>query len=179
MTHDDDKPFWRHGLPECRHILATPVRVPSGVREQCPVCGKLDSVRLRLTDHLGAFPANDDKAKRWANARVEAGRAAMVTAQKKFVIKKAARKAENQQWFDLYGDFLKNPAWASMRSFVLARDGARCQASLPGCTVGATQVHHKAYALHRAIGMQPAFDLVAVCKFCHEKITEGERSTRK
>lgn len=179
MTTDDDKPYWKHGLPRCDHATAQAVRVPSGVREQCPACGKLDSVRLRLTDHPNAAPADDAAAKRWADARVAAGVAAMTASQKKFVIKKASKTEANRQWFDNYADFLKTPAWQAMRGFVLTRDNGVCQAFLPGCHRRASEVHHRAYDLHRAIGMQPAFDLVAICSFCHAEITKAERAAKK
>mgnify|MGYP002392504925 CR=1 FL=1 len=66
-----------------------------------------------------------------------------------------------------YGAYLASPAWAERRAKVLRRDGGICQACLER---RATDVHHLNY---RRFGREPAFDLVAVCRQCHDEIHEA------
>lgn len=66
-----------------------------------------------------------------------------------------------------YVDYLKTPDWAQKRAKVLERDAWRCQACLEAKAV---QVHHRRYA--KNLEDQPLFDLISVCRPCHEKIHE-------
>lgn len=88
--------------------------------------------------------------------------------------------AERQRIFELgrdvlrseYYDYRQTPAWDRRRKAILERDGHRCQARLDGCLDRATQAHHLTYD-HR--GNEPLFDLVAVCRPCHEEITRMDQ----
>ena len=59
------------------------------------------------------------------------------------------------------------PDWQQKRAAVLLRDRNNCQSRLPGCAFHATHVHHLTYS---HLGDEPLFDLIAVCKPCHERI---------
>lgn len=91
--------------------------------------------------------------------------------------------AERQRVFEMgrqvvrseYYDYLETETWARRRKFVLERDEYRCQAQLDGCLGRATQVHHLTYD-HR--GNEPLFDLVAICRPCHERITRMDQEKR-
>ena len=66
-----------------------------------------------------------------------------------------------------------NQEWQRMRRFVLARAGNKCEAYLDGCEVRASQVHHLRYNVaddNTHVGGEPAWDLRAVCRNCHESI---------
>jgi 5-methylcytosine-specific restriction endonuclease McrA len=44
---------------------------------------------------------------------------------------------------------------------------------MDGCQSRATQVHHLTY---RHLGNEPLFELMAICRDCHEQLTEMDRS---
>lgn len=75
-------------------------------------------------------------------------------------------------WWDWYRGYLAGPIWREKRRRVLLRDGYFCQACHER---NATQVHHNTY---RYVGMEPDFDLVAVCESCHDSLTEADRERR-
>ena len=67
----------------------------------------------------------------------------------------------------IYSDYLLSPEWAKRREKVLRRANGICE----GCgEARATQVHHKTYD---HIYNEPLFDLVAICKACHESIHQA------
>ena len=63
-----------------------------------------------------------------------------------------------------YRQYLESPKWAMLRDAVLKRDKYLCQ----GCLKSrATQAHHLTY---KHIFHELAFELIAVCPDCHEKL---------
>jgi len=82
-----------------------------------------------------------------------------------FQAKKAGEQAaQSAEWWAAYTEYLKTDKWRLKSRKVLERDGHLCQACL---TRQATQAHHLTYA---RVFNEPLFDLVAVCKPCHEKL---------
>lgn len=78
-------------------------------------------------------------------------------------------EAENAAWWAWYNDYLLSPAWREKSAAVIRRAGGVCEA----CgTARATQAHHVTY---RHVGAEPLFDLRAVCRPCHDRITEMDR----
>ena len=75
----------------------------------------------------------------------------------------------DDSWWDWYRGYLAGPVWREKRRRVLLRDGYFCQACHERT---ATQVHHLSY---RYVGMEPDFDLVAVCEPCHAALTDADR----
>jgi 5-methylcytosine-specific restriction endonuclease McrA len=73
-------------------------------------------------------------------------------------------EAERQRWWSQYREYMAGPAWADLRARVLKRDGGLCQGCL---TVEATDVHHTTY---RNFGCEFAFELVSLCRKCHDRI---------
>jgi 5-methylcytosine-specific restriction endonuclease McrA len=76
-------------------------------------------------------------------------------------------------WFKKHGAYLRSPQWKAKAGMVMRRDGFVCQACLQN---PATQVHHLTYDRW---GHEPLFDLVAVCKPCHDTITAISRGELK
>jgi len=87
--------------------------------------------------------------------------------------KKAAKKKE--KWMQEYNKYLQSPEWHEKRMCVLRRDKHLCQCCLNAM---ATQVHHKSYEFVDLNGSEPAFDLVAICTPCHEKIEQMKRNMK-
>lgn len=63
-----------------------------------------------------------------------------------------------------YEEYLATPNWAEKRGLVMSRDNGTCQACLKEA---ATEVHHLTYD---RIFSEPLFDLVAICRGCHEQL---------
>lgn len=183
----DERKRWRHGLPRCAHRDAAVVTVTTAagaraVRWQCSGCGKIDSTVLRLADYPDAPPANAETAAAWLALDAEARAAAGDLAKQRYAMRQAAKPLDSADWFAEYSDYLDGDEWQRLRSIVLARDGHRCQAALPGCTRTASQVHHRselrAYSYHRRLGTAPAFACASVCEPCHRQLTEADRAER-
>lgn len=63
-----------------------------------------------------------------------------------------------------YEEYLASDKWARKRKAILERDKGLCQACLKR---QATEVHHLTY---ERIFDEPMFDLVAICRPCHERL---------
>ena len=76
------------------------------------------------------------------------------------------KRANSQQWWDAYRQYLTTTEWRERRWRVMQRAGYICE----GCgTERATQVHHLTYD---RVGREMLFDLVAICDDCHHSIHE-------
>lgn len=69
-----------------------------------------------------------------------------------------------------YSEYLKSEKWHDKRQRVLERDGYLCQACRKR---RAKQVHHITY---ERIFDEPLFDLVAICKTCHDHLHDRSES---
>ena len=82
------------------------------------------------------------------------------------------RAEENRRWWAWFRAYLESPAWAARRRAVLSRARGCCEAC--GWRP-ATQVHHLTYD---HVGNEPLWELRAICKTCHDPITEQDRRRR-
>jgi len=68
--------------------------------------------------------------------------------------------------------------WRKIRQQVLERDLYECQLQQPGCLWAATEVHHKAgiaaSGLARGAYEDEVSACVAVCKPCHDKVSQRQ-----
>ena len=81
------------------------------------------------------------------------------------------KNEENERWWSAYGKYLKSPEWREKRRLVIARD-VECQACLKAPAV---QAHHLTYA---NVTEEPLYELVGVCKRCHDQITKQNRERK-
>lgn len=80
--------------------------------------------------------------------------------------KKQLHEKNTRDFQEKYSEYLKSEKWMELRSVVLDRDEHLCQ----GCLKEeATQVHHLTY---ENVFNELAFQLISVCKDCHNKIHE-------
>jgi hypothetical protein len=86
------------------------------------------------------------------------------------VVDRAVR-AQRDDWWAWYRDYLETPKWKRKRIAVIKRDQV-CKACE---TRPAVQAHHLSYA---RVGDEPLFDLVGVCLECHKKLHARRRSIR-
>jgi hypothetical protein len=87
----------------------------------------------------------------------------------------AQRTERSIEWFAAHNEYLKTPEWKDKQRRVFARDNMQCRAGLPGCTRRAEQAHHLTYDHWQN---EPLFDLISVCKHCHDEITRMDRERR-
>jgi hypothetical protein len=127
-------------------------------RMQCRRCGETTKTfrRVELTPaQMDAAPEHDAALNEgWRRRRWD--RYAQLRAE--------AEAEEKEGWDAWYASYLQTPEWKRRHALVMDRAKGMCE----GCsTRRAVQVHHLTYA--RA-GEEMLFDLVAVCRECHEKI---------
>lgn len=72
--------------------------------------------------------------------------------------------ADDSAFWSAYGDYLASEQWQEKRRKVFARAGGICE----GCGESEpSEVHHISY---EHVGAEFLFELVAVCKACHDRI---------
>jgi len=73
---------------------------------------------------------------------------------------------KKKTFFIKYNEYLNSEIWKNKRDRVLERDNNLCQACLRNTAI---EVHHTTY---KHVFDEPLFELVSVCKNCHDKITK-------
>lgn len=129
------------------------------VNKQCFECGEHDAKAYKLIEvgNFNIIPTfrEDLKDKFYFN-------------QRDIMIKNMEDK--KTLWFKKYYEpYLNSDEWKSKRDLVLKRDSFLCQSCL---TSKATQVHHTTY---KHVFNEPLFELVSICKPCHDLITKLDR----
>ena len=72
-----------------------------------------------------------------------------------------------------YTDYMHSPEWSLVRAHILRRAGYRCEF----CKAhGRLQVHHLTY---RHLGHERPWELVALCKQCHDEADRLRRTRRR
>lgn len=131
-------------------------------RMQCQRCGHARPVAkhtLLPQDRIEARPEDKALAHRWqSRKRIRIDE-----------LRSLGGRARSEDWWEWYGRYLRSEQWASKRERVLERDGHVCRACL---LRPAEQVHHTTYD---HVGNEPLFELVAVCRTCHDEITGMDR----
>lgn len=88
-------------------------------------------------------------------------------------LSKSRQKVSREEGLNLFlqahSKYLKTDEWRKKRELVLKRDKNLCQSCLDR---NATEVHHLSYKFWRN---EPLFDLISVCKPCHDLITKISR----
>ena len=87
-------------------------------------------------------------------------------------IRDSQKLAITKEWWARYSAYLETPRWRKKSAAVMERDAlcGACNKRPP------TEAHHLTY---RHLGNEPLFDLVGVCRPCHEKITAMDRRRRQ
>jgi 5-methylcytosine-specific restriction endonuclease McrA len=150
------------------------------VKEQCQNCGNVKA------SAIGGYSKEQKEALPILNTPLRELRYTMLQQQYQDANKKVhegrsrlyeqKREDRRSNWLEEYSKYLSSPVWRNKRDLVLKRDNYLCQACLKNY---ATQVHHKSYEFVDLAGSEPAFDLVAICTPCHERIEKLKEEKRK
>ena len=145
----------------CNHEFEARLRTLANgtkrVEMQCIICGQSYSNGIKKKDfNLNELRPYDDNLKE--------------VYYENYLKDKEHREQNNRAvFFEKYDKYLQSNEWKMKRDFVFKRDNYTCQACL---SRRAEDVHHLTY---RHVFNEPLFDLVSVCRLCHEKITQMER----
>jgi len=136
------------------------------IRYQCLCCGEYTTSDQKMAGvDLDAMPVVDMALK--AGYR-EKRQTAINNARYAYLSMQECQQLDIQaRFWTNYNRYLRTKQWYTIREAVLKRDGYLCQACL---TRKAVQVHHLSYELFNTLGQSAAFELVAICRQCHEKI---------
>lgn len=148
----------------CRHtawrLCERRQKKVTSFRIQCMACGRISSAIAKDYIHAAgvstaALPAWDEtllSIKLEEQVRAESDR----------------RLREEERWWKAYDAYLESDEWRRKRALVLKRSAGVCE----GCGVRpAVQVHHLHY---KRVFREMLFDLVAVCRQCHDAIHESD-----
>lgn len=130
---------------------------------QCRNCGKWNAIK-KSSLPLDATLLDFDESIREQHQRVVSE---LWNAIREIQIEEREREHQERvdQRRDDYRRYLQSETWAKIRRKALDRDNWICQ----GCLENrATEVHHKSYP--EVLGTEPLFDLVSICRECHEKV---------
>lgn len=141
------------------------------IRKQCKTCGKIESkfYPKDIVENLETLPE--------ANLELhnEISYKGVHDLYSRYLKKKDSILKESQfsEFISEHSAYLQSSDWKRKRLLVLKRDNCICQ----GCLEAkATEVHHKSYRYWKN---EPLFDLISVCKKCHDNITNFDRNRRK
>ncbi|KAF0115009.1 MAG: Uncharacterized protein FD150_1247 [Rhodobacteraceae bacterium] len=162
---------------ECQHTnvtrrLWTLNTGATQLKDFCDQCGKDMSKSLKQSEHPGTYPPFDE-AIRWRYAETrEQEREGIV---KKYV--KLQKEKDNElirkskDWSDEYEAYRRTEKWQKKRFKVFERAHGVCEGC---CEKPAVLVHH---TTNRHVGAELIFELVALCRDCHE-ICHPDKSER-
>ena len=159
-AHDGEVLPWQsHWSASCDHDCRPRIKTMKcgrRARLQCIRCGQGFGQFLKLSEAIEPWDEErEERVLREASELCEAQR-------EKWEIQKFNRETS---WWIAYRKYLLSDVWQTKRRLVLERSGGKCEA----CgQEDATQVHHLAYPL--VFGMEPLWDLRAVCRPCHEAL---------
>lgn len=126
--------------------------------EQCQTCGssvqRVKKSDLSPQQQRQAISWNDNLMRDWSRRRSE-----------RYTQMLDLRRSASEMIRRLeYNRYLATPEWQAKRCKIMERSGGICE----GCrSKKATDVHHLTYD---RFGAEMLFDLVAVCRECHNKI---------
>lgn len=77
-------------------------------------------------------------------------------------------KGKDKEWWDCYTEYLNSPEWKAKKQAVLDR----CKGICEGCLSAPVEmVHHQSY---KNVGNELLFELVGICRKCHEVTHPGK-----
>lgn len=165
-------------LPTCcnnRDLIKIKYHISGGgfqVREQCKNCGWISSKSISVPKENRDFLPDADLVKKAEfEIKTDEDRA------RHYGKISGLRELQRKEWLETqYRPYLESKEWRQKRDLVLKRDKHLCQCCLESF---ATQVHHKSYQFVDLKGSEPAFDLVAICTPCHNRIEQMKKNQRK
>lgn len=158
---------------ECKHSETAPfrVRIANGavqVRDCCTHCGERVGTALSQKNKswLETLPWQSPELSNTYTNRRDAERSVIL-------LDLAKRQyAERGRFTKSYTEYLASDAWKSKRALVMNRCGSKCE----GCgAANATDIHHLTY---RHLFNEFLFELIGLCRDCHNRITEEDRKAR-
>lgn len=163
-SDDDDAPHKSHWSRTCDHDPVPRLkRYESGVVRaslQCRKCGQRVGQQVPMAgvteDWDDALEEGTQEDYRKAVAEHQRRRTEWYSAQ---------RRVCGPQWWRAYNAYLRTSVWQLKRTLVLERAGGICEACGQR---NAEQVHHLSYP--HTFGLEPLWDLRAVCLPCHKII---------
>lgn len=158
-----DPPWDTHWSRTCEHDLVPRLKqYPSGLRakKQCRKCGQGVGCNVPMA---GISEAWDDELEQRVRSEYELACQAY-NAQRELYFKQA-RGERSREWWSEYNRYLRSAVWHAKRLLVMERAGGICECCLQR---DAEHVHHMKYP--DTFGMEPAWDLRAVCVPCHKII---------
>lgn len=131
-------------------------------RLQCLECGELTGPAAKQDKSVPAPPDEDTALLQRFQAEKTADRARVVQDHVR------RQRKQGSEWRQRYNAYLETPHWQAKRDLVFKRAGRICE----GCgTRPAEQVHHLTY---RNAFDAFLFQLVAICKECHDRYHANE-----
>ena len=143
------------------------------IKKQCCSCGMIHGhcYPFKTVDNIEALPSSSRTFQEvFRDKRMEELSNMRKRVLKMFEEKFGVRTDKEGPLVD-YAVYLESPEWKEKRKLVMKRDRNRCQSCLAD---DATEVHHITY---RHLFNEPLFDLVAVCRACHQSITDMDNKS--
>lgn len=170
-----EKSAWQIASEEyaCDHDATILVRfVDSGgktsVRYQCQRCGDFQgNLKKSEVNDIDALPLWDESLReRWWQQRNARGDQIHQERQRQ---QKETEAEESARWWRNYTVYLRSPEWQALRRFVLKRDNYTCQGCGKPHDARNLVCHHKSYVGYNRVGKTFGFEVVTLCKRCHDE----------
>lgn len=144
----------------------------SDIKDQCLVCGApVGSSKSHTEENLASPPWDHTLMTAYAERRTAERNTICREALDAQAVKDAELDQQSSDWQAEYRAYLRTPAWQQKRVKVFERAKGICE----GCgEVPATVVHHLTYS---HMGDELLFQLVALCRPCHDKAHPEHRDS--
>lgn len=143
--------------------------------QQCVRCGNPTSnpiARAKAVAQCGGHepPPFDEKLySSWKQGYSDGWKQINDDYEKNVAAYEKAQEERSTEWWAWYIEYLKSPEWKAKSQQVILRAQGICE----GCRNSkASSVHHLTY---KHVGDEFLFELVAVCKQCHDRLHEDDK----
>ena len=156
-------PWNTHWSKLCEHELVPRLKeYPSGLRakRQCIKCGQGVGSNVSMA---GVIELWDEELEQKVIAEYQVEERKYKSENDAFY--RWQRGEKSREWWSCYNSYLRSSVWQAKRELVLQRCCGICESCGQS---DVEQVHHLKYPV--TFGLEPLWDLAAVCKPCHKII---------
>ena len=160
---------------KCQHPLIKPTQATKSngvvcVYLQCANCGAKIKETRKGDYSVAALPLFDLQLQEKEHERITAIRENLQEQwnNERDSEWKSEQAQKDKGWRDKYNIYLRTPHWQQVRRRALVRDGFLCQNCFCKVTESSAHGHHISYEAYNRLGFSFAFEVVSLCRSCHD-----------
>lgn len=160
----------------CAHTNVRPTRATKSngvvcVYLQCTNCGEKIKEVSKKEYNVNILPAFNEDLRRFHRQQKQEHRQEI--AGRWLDEMQNERTQQDAEFWRKYSAYLRSEHWRRLRLSVLKRDKYQCQNCFDSVTEQTAHVHHISYVGFQRVGYSFAFEVVTLCRECHEDFHGG------